>query len=193
MNPNSGIRRTLLGVVFVDMDLGLAKWINFVEKRRLKILNLTRENDWKYWTNTLKVKNKDFLDTKRASGQAINLQKFQVFFNTNTSQEVRDELQKMFGVSQCLGSGKYLRMPSIIGRNKKSIFNYLRDELWRKIQTWWGKHLSRDEKEILIKSVARRSQPTLWDFSYYSLLLVKRWKDWSILFGGIREETKEEG
>jgi len=58
-----------------------------------------------------------------------------------------------------MGNGKYLGMPSMVGRNKKAIFGYLRDRVWRRIQQWSGKHLSKAGREVLIKSVAQ-SIPT---------------------------------
>jgi hypothetical protein len=43
----------------------------------------------------------------------------------------------------------------MIGRNKKAIFGYLKDRMWRKIQGWSGKHLSKAGREVLVKSVAQ--------------------------------------
>lgn len=43
------------------------------------------------------------------------------------------------------------------------MFNYLRDRLWRKIQGWTGKHLSKAGKEIMVKSVAQ-AFPTSYIF-----------------------------
>jgi hypothetical protein len=68
-------------------------------------------------------------------------------------------LMNVLQVSESMGTGKYLGMPSMIGRNKRAIFGYLRDRVWRKIQQWSGKHLSKAGREVLIKSVAQ-SIPT---------------------------------
>jgi hypothetical protein len=46
-------------------------------------------------------------------------------------------------------------MPSMIGRNKKALFGYLKDRMWKKIQSWYGKHLSKAGREVLVKSVAQ--------------------------------------
>ncbi|MCH82487.1 RNA-directed DNA polymerase (Reverse transcriptase), partial [Trifolium medium] len=54
-----------------------------------------------------------------------------------------------------MGTGKYLGLPSTIGRKKKAIFGYVRDRVWQKIQHWSGKHLSKARREVLIKSVAQ--------------------------------------
>jgi hypothetical protein len=54
-----------------------------------------------------------------------------------------------------MGSEKYLRMPSMIGRNKRAMFGYLRDMVLRKIRQWYGKHLSKARHKVLIKSLTQ--------------------------------------
>lgn len=50
---------------------------------------------------------------------------------------------------------KYLRLPSLIGGSKKSVFNFLKDRVWKRIQGWGNKLLSRDGKTVLVKNVAQ--------------------------------------
>jgi hypothetical protein len=52
-----------------------------------------------------------------------------------------------------LGTGKYLGLPSMIGRSKKSTFKSIKDGTWRKINSWSSKHLSQAGREVMIKSV----------------------------------------
>jgi hypothetical protein len=94
-----------------------------------------------------------------ASGQAINMQKSEIFFSKNTSEAMKEKMHNIFQVTESMGSSKYLGLPSIVGRKKKAIFNYIRDRIWRRIQNWSGKHLSKAGREVLIKSVAQ-SIPT---------------------------------
>jgi hypothetical protein len=63
------------------------------------------------------------------SGQAINFQKSEIFFSKNTSEADRSDVQNILQVTESMGSGKYLGMPSMVGRNKKAIFGYLRDRV----------------------------------------------------------------
>jgi hypothetical protein len=66
---------------------------------------------------------------EEGSGQAINFQKSEIFFSSNTNEETRRSIKSIFHVSESLGTGKYLGLPSLIGRNKKAIFGYLRDQI----------------------------------------------------------------
>lgn len=57
-------------------------------------------------------------DYERVSGQAINLQKSEIFFSRNVSDTQRASIVSKLGVSSCLGTGKYLGLPSMIGRSR---------------------------------------------------------------------------
>jgi hypothetical protein len=47
----------------------------------------------------------------------------------------------------------------MIGRSKKNTFNYIKDRVWKKINSWSSKSLSKAGREVLIKSVLQ-SIPT---------------------------------
>ena len=53
----------------------------------------------------------------------------------------------------------YLGLSTLIGRRKYETFAFLKERVWRKLQGWKGKLLSRAGKEVLIKAVAQ-SIPT---------------------------------
>jgi hypothetical protein len=97
---------------------------------------------------------KNILSTyELASGQTINFQKSGIFCSRNVSQPVRDVVITTLGVQAVLGTGKYLGLPSMIGRSKKAIFNFIKERVWKKINSWSSKCLSRASREVLIKSV----------------------------------------
>lgn len=99
---------------------------------------------------------KNILQTyERASGQAINFDKSGVFFSKNVNEQLRADLSNILGVHRPLNTGCYLGLPSLIGRDKKYIFHYVRDRLWAKLQGWRNKKVSKAGKEILIKSAAQ--------------------------------------
>ena len=53
----------------------------------------------------------------------------------------------------------YLGLPTLIGRRKYDTFSFIKEWVWKKMQWWNGKLLSRVEKEVQIKVVAQ-SIPT---------------------------------
>ncbi|XP_058734150.1 uncharacterized protein LOC131605869 [Vicia villosa] len=88
-----------------------------------------------------------------ATGQEINLSKSEVYFSRNISRPAQEDLAKLMGVRHVLGTGTYLGLPSMIGRSKKATFSFLKDRIWKKINSWSGRSLSRAGKEVMIKSV----------------------------------------
>ena len=88
-----------------------------------------------------------------ASGQSINLLKSEMFCSRNVSDELRQSLADTLGVRQVLGTWKYLGLPYMVGRRKKSTFKFIKDIIWNKINSWSSRCLSQAGREILIKSV----------------------------------------
>lgn len=87
-------------------------------------------------------------------GQAVNFQKSCVFFNANVRRDKQEELAEILGVYNDLRDGKYMGLPSLIGRTKKAIFNFLKDRVVKKIQGWSNKIILRVGKVLLIKNIA---------------------------------------
>jgi hypothetical protein len=88
-----------------------------------------------------------------ASGQEINLSKSEVFFSRNMSRAAQEDLSNIMGVKHVLGTGTYLGLPSMVGRSKKDTFAYVKDRIWKRINGWRSRPLSRAGKEVMIKSV----------------------------------------
>ncbi|GAU38494.1 hypothetical protein TSUD_64740 [Trifolium subterraneum] len=88
-----------------------------------------------------------------ASGQEVNLVKSEVFISRNMSQAAKEDLSRILGVKLVLGTGIYLGLPSMVGRSKKAIFSYIKDCIWKRINSWRGRALSKAGKEMMIKSV----------------------------------------
>ncbi|XP_045822393.1 uncharacterized protein LOC123915300 [Trifolium pratense] len=96
---------------------------------------------------------KNILNTyDAASGQSINFQKSEIFCSRNVSGDIQNSVATCLGVHAVLGTGKYLGLPSMIGRSKKSIFSFIKDRVWKKINSWSSKTLSKAGREVLIKS-----------------------------------------
>ncbi|XP_058741946.1 uncharacterized protein LOC131614368 [Vicia villosa] len=90
---------------------------------------------------------------EEASGQSINLQKSELFCSRNVSTEIKDMLADTLGVRQVLGTANYLGVPSMIGRSRKGTFKYIKDRVWKKLNSWSSRSLSQAGRETLIKSV----------------------------------------
>ena len=41
----------------------------------------------------------------------------------------------------------------MIGRDKRSVFSFIKDRIWKRINAWRGRALSKAGKEVMIKSV----------------------------------------
>lgn len=54
-----------------------------------------------------------------------------------------------------LRGSNYLGLPSLIGRSKKSVFRFLKERVWRRIQCWGNKLLFKGGKTVLVKNVAQ--------------------------------------
>ncbi|XP_019156322.1 PREDICTED: uncharacterized protein LOC109153039 [Ipomoea nil] len=93
------------------------------------------------------------------SGQAVNYHKSSICYSRNTSEENRQDVAQILGVAQAPNYGKYLGLPSFIGRHKKAVFAYVEDKIRQRIGSWNKKLLSQAGKEILLKTVAQ-SMPT---------------------------------
>ncbi|XP_058742674.1 uncharacterized protein LOC131615213 [Vicia villosa] len=103
---------------------------------------------------------KNILTTyEEVSGQAINFQKSEFYCSRNVDSGLRNLLAGTLGLQQELGTGKYLGVPSMIGRNRKATFKFIKDRIWKKINSWSSRSLSQAGRETLIKSVLQ-SIPT---------------------------------
>ena len=90
-----------------------------------------------------------------ASGQKINTNKSSVFFSANTKEEKKNEVLESLGPMQDSRHGKYLGLPSIIGKSKNEVFVKIKERVGRKLAGWKEKFLSIGGREILIKAVAQ--------------------------------------
>ena len=94
-----------------------------------------------------------------AFGQCINLEKSSAYFNSNMFVEHKAWIVDKLKVKAVERFDSYLGLPTLIVRRKCDSFAFLKEWVWRKMQGWKGKLLSRARKEILIKVVAQ-SIPT---------------------------------
>ena len=76
-------------------------------------------------------------DYEEASDQLMNYHKSEAFFSRNSSASGKYFILNLLGFREGLPNGnKYLGLSSLICRNKKVAFKFVKDMLWRKINSW---------------------------------------------------------
>lgn len=72
---------------------------------------------------------KDILNMhEQQSGQSINFVKSGIYFSANGRLDKPEELKDILLVRNDLSSMKYSGLPSLIGRSKKAVFNFVKDQ-----------------------------------------------------------------
>ena len=84
----------------------------------------------------------------------INKEKSAVMFSPNTRTEKRAEVMQALDIQHETMNERYLGLPVFVGRSKTHVFGYLKERIWKRIQGWKERMLSRAGKEIMIKAVA---------------------------------------
>ncbi|KAH0761153.1 hypothetical protein KY290_017226 [Solanum tuberosum] len=77
----------------------------------------------------------------------------------NANESVKKEIVDILHVKEANTPGKYLGLPAVVGRSKKSVFAYIHDRVIAKINSWKCISLSRAGREVFLKRVAQ-SIPT---------------------------------
>ena len=78
----------------------------------------------------------------KCSCQQINRSKTTIFFSKSIGDDIRNQIKLALGVLEIIQYEKYLGLPSLVGRNKKASFNYIKERVWKKLQGWKEKLLS---------------------------------------------------
>uniref|UniRef100_A0A803PWX1 Reverse transcriptase domain-containing protein n=1 Tax=Cannabis sativa TaxID=3483 RepID=A0A803PWX1_CANSA len=89
----------------------------------------------------------------KASGQLVNFHKSEMCFGRKVTLPVRTHLANIMGVKVVDNYGKYLGLPSFVGRTKKQHFEFIKNKVWNKLKGWKGSFFSAAGKEVLIKAV----------------------------------------
>ena len=77
---------------------------------------------------------------ERALGQKVNRDKTALFFSRSTLGDIKSSIKQSLGVQEILHYEKYLGLPSLVGKGKKSNFNYIKERVWRKLTGWEGNY-----------------------------------------------------
>ncbi|XP_021597623.1 uncharacterized protein LOC110603924 [Manihot esculenta] len=72
---------------------------------------------------------------ENASGQVVNFQKSSIFFSRYTPVALRDSVCLVLQVEEKLDFGNYLGLPSHAGNNKREVFSFVKDRLWKRLNS----------------------------------------------------------
>ncbi|XP_019177748.1 PREDICTED: uncharacterized protein LOC109172953 [Ipomoea nil] len=98
---------------------------------------------------------KQFLSVyEEMSRQAVNYYKSSICYSKNTRDEHRDEIASILGVVQAPNFGKYLGLPSFVGRNRRAVFSYIDDKIRQQIGSW--------NKKLLSQAAIERAMNRYW-------------------------------
>jgi hypothetical protein len=89
------------------------------------------------------------------SGQKINREKTYVYFSRNVKQVEKEAIIQEVGAVAVQQFERYLGLPVLIGRSRRSSFNSIKGRIWTKLNGWKEKLLTHAGKEILLKTVVQ--------------------------------------
>ncbi|KAH1230167.1 hypothetical protein HKD37_10G029199 [Glycine soja] len=76
----------------------------------------------------------DSMMIESASGQRINLHKFELSCSRNVLSNHINELEMILKVKAMEKQGKYIGLPALVGRSKTQIFHFVRERVWKKLK-----------------------------------------------------------
>lgn len=114
--------------------------------------NLIKEVLWKY---------------EVSSGQTVNFNKSTITLSENMHRSDKLAIANLLGVTEAVDFGKYLGLPSVIGRDKKKVFHYILEKIGNRVGSWSKRFVTKARRQILLKTMAQ-AMPT-YTMSIYLL------------------------
>lgn len=93
--------------------------------------------------------------SEEASGQFINFNKSSITFSLNSSTDTKQMAFSTLSINHTVLCEAYLGLPAFTDRNRRLIFEGVKQRVWRKLQGWKRKLFSAGGREVLIKAVAQ--------------------------------------
>jgi hypothetical protein len=85
----------------------------------------------------------------------INKDKSSTFFSKGVRARTKNVVVNVLGIPRESQNQRYLSLPVHLGAAKSKEFAYLKEKIWRRIQGWKERLLSKEGKDILIKVVSQ--------------------------------------
>ena len=76
-------------------------------------------------------------------------------FSRNAKSADKERMMAALDIRDEGRNEKYLGLPVYMGKSKEKTFAYLKDKVWKRVQGWKEKLLSKAGKEIFVKVVAQ--------------------------------------
>jgi ribonuclease HI len=92
---------------------------------------------------------------QQGSGQMVNMAKSAIFFSSNCTDQMREDMKDATGIVTEALCEKYLGLPTAVGRSTKEAFEHIPGKISGLMGGWGEKLLSGAGRETLIKSVAQ--------------------------------------
>ena len=105
---------------------------------------------------------------EQTSGQQINRDKTNIFFSKAMEEERKSEIIDFFGMTDVKEYMKYLGLPAVVGRNKKASLNYIKEQVWSKLQG--GRRSNYPRERVLTQS-----DGSSYSNIYYEFLQITHW------------------
>lgn len=84
----------------------------------------------------------------------VHFSKSKVFFSANTNVDDQTEVTRVLGIQRSSNS-KSMRLPNVVGKGRKASFQFIKDKIKVRLDSWSNIVLSQGGKEIFVKSVLR--------------------------------------
>ena len=94
---------------------------------------------------------KELLDLfQKCSGQLLSHSKCSLLFSEACPDNVRKDIMSTLGVESSTFEGKYLGLPTYIGKSAKKCFTYIKDSIVSRLHGGMERCLSMDGKEVYV-------------------------------------------
>lgn len=87
------------------------------------------------------------------SGLSINVTKSRAFFSTGVPRRKKGKISSLTGIRETTSLEKYLGFPMLKGRAKKEDYNFIIEQMQKRLASWKLKLLNKAERMTLAKSV----------------------------------------
>jgi hypothetical protein len=102
---------------------------------------------------SMQILKKILQDYEVSLGQRVNLNKSAIFYAPGCPDSVKEDVKSRTGIACETLSERYLGLPTVVGRSKDGCFKYVTDRSWAKVKGLKGQGMSKEAKNVIVKSV----------------------------------------